>query len=44
MSHLARFEGLVAELARTLVDHCRRLTVEINELATEIGQQVERWR
>ncbi|QIS23564.1 IS110 family transposase [Nocardia terpenica] len=40
-SHLARFDGLVTRLAKALVEHCRRLTVEIDELPPEIGERVE---
>ncbi|WP_433208681.1 IS110 family transposase [Nocardia sp. CA-107356] len=39
--HLAQFDGLVARLAVTLVVHCRRLTIEIDELADEIGQRIQ---
>ncbi|MGW4774903.1 IS110 family transposase [Nocardia sp. NPDC004278] len=39
-AHLAQFDGLVARLAVTLVEHCRRLTIEIDELAGEIGERV----
>jgi transposase len=39
--HLTKFDGLVSRLASTLVEHCRRLTVEIDELAVEIGERVQ---
>lgn len=39
--HLAQFDGLVARLALILVEHCRRLTIEIDELAGEINQRVQ---
>jgi len=35
-AHVATFSGLVADLALRLVEHLRRLTVEIDELAAEI--------
>ena len=35
-AHVSDFAGLVADLAARLVDHLRRLTVEIVELAAEI--------
>ncbi|WP_327094649.1 IS110 family transposase [Nocardia vinacea] len=38
--HLAQFDGPVARLAVTLVEHCRRLTIEIDGLADEIGQRI----
>ncbi|MCX5042355.1 transposase [Aldersonia sp. NBC_00410] len=38
--HLDGFDGLVTRLARRLVEHLRRLTVEINELTTEITARV----
>jgi transposase len=38
--HLEGFDGVVARLARTLVDRCRQLTVEINDLEAEIGRLV----
>ena len=34
--HVSDFAGLVADLAARLVDHLRRLTIEIDELAAEI--------
>jgi transposase len=37
---LEGFDGVVARLARTLVDKCRQLTVEINDLEAEIGRLV----
>nr|WP_051020648.1 hypothetical protein [Nocardia araoensis] len=40
-AHLARFDELVARLAMTLIQHCRRLTIEIDELAGEIGERVQ---
>ena len=39
-ARLAGMEGLVARLARNLVQRCRQLTVEINELHTEITARV----
>nr|WP_306307693.1 transposase [Nocardia araoensis] len=42
-AYLANFDGLVARLAATLVEHCRRLTEEINNLSDEIGDRVLRW-
>jgi hypothetical protein len=35
-AHVSDFAGLVADLAARLVDHLRRVTVEIDELAAEI--------
>ena len=35
-AHVSDFAGLVADLAARLVDHLRRLTIEIDELAAEI--------
>ncbi|MCC3333003.1 IS110 family transposase [Nocardia abscessus] len=40
--HLAQFDGLVARLAATLVEHYRRLTIEIDELAGEINERIQR--
>ncbi|MFI2477804.1 MULTISPECIES: IS110 family transposase [Nocardia] len=40
-AHLAQFDEFVARLAMTLIHHCRRLTVEIDELAGEIGERVQ---
>jgi transposase len=37
---IARFDGLVARLARNEVARCRQLTVEIDELETEIASLV----
>ncbi|AWK76860.1 IS110 family transposase (plasmid) [Rhodococcus oxybenzonivorans] len=39
-SFLSELSGLVSELAVRLVDHLRRLTVEIEELATEITTRI----
>jgi transposase len=39
--HLAGREGTVARIARELVDRCRDLTTEINQLEREIGALVE---
>ncbi|WP_245671706.1 transposase [Nocardia amamiensis] len=36
-AHLAQFDGLVARLAVTLVEHCRRLTIEIDERIQRIA-------
>ncbi|WP_040785754.1 IS110 family transposase [Nocardia pneumoniae] len=38
--HLADFDGLVTRLAARLIEHCRRLTDEINDLSDEIGVRV----
>jgi transposase len=40
-AHLAQFDELVARLAVNLIKHCRRLTIEIDELASEIGERVQ---
>ena len=39
-TYLAQATGPLARLAATLVEHCRRLTVEIDDLATEIGARI----
>ncbi|NQE72475.1 hypothetical protein NG2371_06964 [Nocardia gamkensis] len=41
-AHLAQFDELVARLAVNLIQHCRRLTIEIDALAGEIGERVQR--
>ena len=41
-AHLAGFTGLVARIARALVAHGRRLTVEIDQLHAEITDLAER--
>jgi transposase len=40
--HLAGLEGTVARIARELVDRCRALTTEINQLEREINELVAR--
>lgn len=39
-TYLAQTTGLLTRLAATLVEHCRRLTVEIDDLAAEIGTRI----
>ena len=39
-AHLAAFDGLVAELARRLVEHIRRLTTEIDQLTNQITTRI----
>jgi transposase len=39
-AHLDAFDGLVAELASRLVEHIRRLTIEIDQLADQITAKI----